>query len=137
MRGVTPPQLLLRRCTAISTHTPHARRDAARRLTASTALEFQLTRLMRGVTFYRRHMGELCTISTHTPHARRDLLNGSHIKRISISTHTPHARRDPPPLCSLNHRQISTHTPHARRDSGLTQYTTHSENFNSHASCEA
>ena len=37
-------------------------------------LEFQLTRLMRGVT-YRKYRQELeAMISTHTPHARRDHL---------------------------------------------------------------
>ena len=36
-------------------------------------LEFQLTRLMRGVTNLYYNILLLCTISTHTPHARRDV----------------------------------------------------------------
>ena len=85
--------------TAISTHTPHARRDEI--VARVTALEaaFQLTRLMRGVTSFicgawnqervfqltrlmRGVTGKTYTkwsvsvgISTHTPHARRDALN--------------------------------------------------------------
>ena len=56
----------------ISTHTPHARRDRDFNIINSESVEFQLTRLMRGVT-----SGMLCIwctdqISTHTPHARRD-----------------------------------------------------------------
>ena len=34
----------------ISTHTPHARRDVVKNLTARRLTKFQLTRLMRGVT---------------------------------------------------------------------------------------
>ena len=33
---------------------------------------FQLTRLMRGVTFLLQHIPVGMRISTHTPHARRD-----------------------------------------------------------------
>ena len=36
--------------------------------------EFQLTRLMRGVTNSVEVVGLLAQISTHTPHARRDPL---------------------------------------------------------------
>ena len=80
---------------AISTHTPHARRDQPRlQLKQKTAkfqltrlmrgvtlkiivlvqlLKFQLTRLMRGVTAgYESEQAEIKNISTHTPHARRD-----------------------------------------------------------------
>ena len=35
----------------ISTHTPHARRDAAQNRIIAQSFAFQLTRLMRGVTF--------------------------------------------------------------------------------------
>ena len=35
--------------------------------------EFQLTRLMRGVTYNVREFALIRTISTHTPHARRDV----------------------------------------------------------------
>ena len=36
----------------ISTHTPHARRDMSKTLLKYWSTEFQLTRLMRGVTLY-------------------------------------------------------------------------------------
>ena len=103
----------------ISTHTPHARRDA-------------------NDIFVSRFNFK---ISTHTPHARRDfglsLANfiisanfNSHASceawreaffrlrhSIHISTHTPHARRDVQTAKIANKIKISTHTPHARRDS--------------------
>ena len=60
---------------AISTHTPHARRDLVIVSLFSNALRFQLTRLMRGVTTYLQSMIVVGrAISTHTPHARRDLV---------------------------------------------------------------
>ena len=40
-------------------------------------IEFQLTRLMRGVTSRTRWMKFSSTISTHTPHARRDTVTKS------------------------------------------------------------
>ena len=40
-------------------------------------IQFQLTRLMRGVTVMRFYMFINLTISTHTPHARRDFSGGS------------------------------------------------------------
>ena len=102
--------------------------------------EFQLTRLMRGVTCRYVQRILLFWISTHTPHARRDsfkkgfslralqfqltrLMRGvtcRYVQRILlfwISTHTPHARRDS--LYAFSYASgivISTHTPHARRD---------------------
>ena len=71
MRGVTAVQTAKIANKIISTHTPHARRDAS-----NTSVEMQLN------------------ISTHTPHARRDKIAMKIIDIISISTHTPHARRD-------------------------------------------
>ena len=79
--------------------------------------EFQLTRLMRGVTAKISDICQRYVISTHTPHARRDffhvkfvlrypefqltrLMRGVTVKSFledldgNISTHTPHARRD-------------------------------------------
>ena len=38
--------------------------------------EFQLTRLMRGVTNVKSPIIRINRISTHTPHARRDKLRG-------------------------------------------------------------
>ena len=72
MRGVTPPHIY-----------------------ANISAQFQLTRLMRGVTFDPLRNFDKTEISTHTPHARRDGLwfvfsSENHV----ISTHTPHARRD-------------------------------------------
>ena len=56
---------------------------------------FQLTRLMRGVTFIVLSCFTLIDISTHTPHARRDPEPSQfRIVSVRISTHTPHARRD-------------------------------------------
>ena len=49
MRGVTAETLINNKCTIISTHTPHARRD-----------------IRSGTPLF------LLRISTHTPHARRD-----------------------------------------------------------------
>ena len=57
-------------------------------------LEFQLTRLMRGVTQNIGQLDGYLDISTHTPHARRDTLNETQEIHPNISTHTPHARRD-------------------------------------------
>ena len=37
-------------------------------------IRFQLTRLMRGVTYYLQHIPSQKNISTHTPHARRDIM---------------------------------------------------------------
>ena len=56
----------------ISTHTPHARRDVLARREVARIEKFQLTRLMRGVTFWNVSKPILFRISTHTPHARRD-----------------------------------------------------------------
>ena len=50
MRGVTVTVCGLDIGIHISTHTPHARRDHQRLLSNLKALQFQLTRLMRGVT---------------------------------------------------------------------------------------
>ena len=122
-------------------------------------LTFQLTRLMRGVTYFYTDVEPTYEISTHTPHARRDKRVILLILRLKISTHTPHARRDFLHLLSMLDVTISTHTPHARRDNQYTtnymnnQISTHTPHarrdkfvkfltcifihFNSHASCEA
>ena len=50
MRGVTLQEGIQFACLAISTHTPHARRDATLLISVASSLSFQLTRLMRGVT---------------------------------------------------------------------------------------
>ena len=57
-------------------------------------IAFQLTRLMRGVTYQLFVEIDLMSISTHTPHARRDLEPTPYNFKFKISTHTPHARRD-------------------------------------------
>ena len=57
MRGVTTYlQSMIVVGRAISTHTPHARRDLVIVSLFSNALRFQLTRLMRGVTYCRHHL---------------------------------------------------------------------------------
>ena len=58
----------------ISTHTPHARRDLAIFARTSSVPSFQLTRLMRGVTYILSISFLSFFISTHTPHARRDFI---------------------------------------------------------------
>ena len=78
----------------ISTHTPHARRDSDGIKKLKETSEFQLTRLMRGVTGLTEEQIDSLVISTHTPHARRDRKCKGGSKAIAISTHTPHARRD-------------------------------------------
>ena len=50
MRGVTYSLNAILNFIAISTHTPHARRDDLNRQRSEYAILFQLTRLMRGVT---------------------------------------------------------------------------------------
>ena len=67
MTATRPPSL-----PSISTHTPHARRDAARVAAFFVAAAFLLTRLMRGVTNTIIQQIFCPVISTHTPHARRD-----------------------------------------------------------------
>ena len=74
MRGVTQRQGSAGVALAISTHTPHARRDFSMSKKYVTYFVFQLTRLMRGVTNEPHNMLFVCFISTHTPHARRDMV---------------------------------------------------------------
>ena len=78
----------------ISTHTPHARRDSDGIKKLKETSEFQLTRLMRGVTGLTEEQIDSLVISTHTPHARRDQFIIGTQSILYISTHTPHARRD-------------------------------------------
>ncbi len=117
MRGATKYIERYSEFIIISTHTPHAGRDAtgpqgpkgdtdfnshapcgARLLTyvnSADGTRFQLTRPMRGAT--ATPLFHFCphSISTHTPHAGRDSDADSDFKYIiGISTHTPHAGRD-------------------------------------------
>ena len=111
------PTPALRALLNISTHTPHARRDRDSFVCSLNCTEFQLTRLMRGVTSAISRLWANGRISTHTPHARRDHLAVSGMRWFKISTHTPHARRDLViRTWIVQHNGISTHTPHARRD---------------------
>ena len=48
--------------SAISTHTPHARRDSNGFSARQQRFGFQLTRLMRGVTFLNQFKNNLCFI---------------------------------------------------------------------------
>ena len=73
MRGVTAERSGTKLSQSISTHTPHARRDALGDFNAAAVPIFQLTRLMRGVTSNGYGYAHDLHISTHTPHARRDL----------------------------------------------------------------
>ena len=69
--------------TGISTHTPHARRDNPINTHVIGDAKFLLTRLMRGVTCIIRQTMGTATISTHTPHARRDM-NFGNVSRNDI-----------------------------------------------------
>ena len=145
----------------ISTHTPHARRDCLRSPLAIVlkyfnshasceawpfrngfslrALQFQLTRLMRGVTSWQETFFHF--YFHFNSHASCEAWPDAP-KAVSIctfiSTHTPHARRDGKfHGISIAFRCISTHTPHARRDFSALKTDKDKLNFNSHASCEA
>ena len=94
MRGVTKTSVFICRKVQISTHTPHARRDNEKTAQIESSInfnshasceawrkleflqrmrqQFQLTRLMRGVTRGFLIVTAEGEISTHTPHARRD-----------------------------------------------------------------
>ena len=96
MRGVTYSRLYIPAHQLISTHTPRERRDAGYKQNDQTAAQFQLTRLVRGVTYFytrskfigifqltrlvrgvtvlERAMAKIILISTHTPRERRDLI---------------------------------------------------------------
>ena len=77
----------------ISTHTPHAGRDAET-FDIARDPQFQLTRPMRGATREDFTAAALEFISTHTPHAGRDEKMPYYVVKNYISTHTPHAGRD-------------------------------------------
>ena len=118
MRGVTATVEGLNAIAAISTHTPHARRDSLALSSASFCSLFQLTRLMRGVTTQIRYTGQfhhlfqltrLMRGVTPSPSMSGNGNEGFQLTRlmrgvtlqsfvcsvaIFISTHTPHARRD-------------------------------------------
>ena len=124
-------------------------------MAAEKHAEFQLTRLMRGVTIVTIDYNFLANISTHTPHARRDAVKSANQANLKISTHTPHARRDIIGVCLYlfnwkfqltrlmrgvtqflcrvpDVRQISTHTPHARRDKRLRDRHKRTEHISTH-----
>ncbi len=64
-------------------------------MTAEVDDLFQLTRLLRGVTYLSTLSRWYTThISTHTPLARRDAAGADATSVTVISTHTPLARRD-------------------------------------------
>ena len=94
MRGVTVKQDATVLNVGISTHTPHARRDCTVQFIRIYQAQFQLTRLMRGVTLkinqYRKYIKFQLTRLM-----RGVTLESSFFSTVSeISTHTPHARRD-------------------------------------------
>ena len=71
MRDVTSNDISDRNINTVSTHTPHAGRDAT-------------TAAMTPATI----------VSTHTPHAGRDVESECPRPVNAVSTHTPHAGRD-------------------------------------------
>ena len=115
MRGATIHDRIKAIETAISTHTPLARRDCISRRTL-------LNRI----------------ISTHTPLARRD---GQYRRTACVQSYFySHAscearRKGISELCE--HSWISTHAPLARRDEDLESYKADLEDFYSRASREA
>ena len=80
-----------------------------------SAIKFQLTRLMRGVT----NTGTV--FATPTIFQLTRLMRGVTSDYLNIPKRTI----------------ISTHTPHARRDLRMHQFDGICTDFNSHASCEA
>ena len=79
--------------------------------------EFQLTRLMRGVTRTVALSAVGCCKFQLTRLMRGvTSSNTSTTDSKQISTHTPHARRDSRRCRKSLTLRISTHTPHARRD---------------------
>ena len=82
MRGVTNDERNLFELQHISTHTPHARRDATCTKWKNGSKPFQLTRLMRGVTCNSHQLMNVSQISTHTPHARRDAALSTELDNI-------------------------------------------------------
>ena len=95
MRGVTLCCVTINIANAISTHTPHARRDNKIKKETVTAITFQLTRLMRGVTNTRRrsHQKQFGFQLTRLMRGVTNIRKKTTPKYV-ISTHTPHARRD-------------------------------------------
>ena len=140
MRGVTILYWSYNRETKIiSTHTPHARRDIKMNENFEVMSIFQLTRLMRGVTYNKYFpKGDSINFNSHasceawlaipssSPFSGlfqlTRLMRGVTSRTTSwktpypISTHTPHARRDVVYSVFCYSLMISTHTPHARRD---------------------
>ena len=137
MRGATRPSIRYPSRSIISTHTPHAGRDADVASTLNRRIFISTHTPHAG----RDKKGLLQTgetiISTHTPHAGRDKSSEYDEFVVMISTHTPHAGRDTPALPRLTALVISTHTPHAGRDDRTETGNKVAANFNSHAPCGA
>ena len=115
MRGVTEHITPAARMVAISTHTPHARRDLRERIKTADRI-----------------------ISTHTPHARRDYTENGFINCENEFLLTRLMRGVTESGKYINQIiSISTHTPHARRDRKSRRYMHSAHHFYSHASCEA
>ena len=95
MRGVTIRTAKVTTLDRISTHTPHARRDLFGFWFERSFFEFQLTRLMRGVTPLSTSSATIFVIFQLT-RLMRGVTRFSQIflTFYQISTHTPHARRD-------------------------------------------
>ena len=102
------------------------------------AIEFQLTRLMRGVTRASSCFRLPFIISTHTPHARRDTTTQTvrqYRAEFQLTRLMRGVTRDL--IATIDYVAISTHTPHARRDIIRDHSFSTFRYFNSHASCEA
>ena len=137
MRGVTHLAAEPLDKTDISTHTPHARRDILQPQSAPTGKQFQLTRLMRGVT--ADEIKITGTIEFQLTRLMRGVTSRTRWMKFSstISTHTPHARRDCKRLILLAISLLFQLTRLMRdvTSSEISHEISH-ENFNSHASCE-
>ena len=150
------------RCSInISTHTPHAGRDAipaqfsccccnfyshapcgARQAIFPDRIKpvrFLLTRPMRGATTLSLYSPRpVPHFYSHAPCGARHRQFGIEDDADEISTHTPHAGRDKITLLDTSHPcSISTHTPHAGRDTFSDNTVVVQNNFYSHAPCGA
>ena len=144
----------------ISTHAPHAGRDAIEQTPRAAAvhfnsrapcgarrpplqrhggqIEFQLTRPMRGATTEIAAEYFVPPISTHAPHAGRDFVgNGGTDICCAFQLTRPMRGATKRYLRRCLHNGISTHAPHAGRDMNLRLHPHKPANFNSRAPCGA
>ena len=117
MRGATPVQHHFGDYHTISTHTPHAGRDAHGMRNALAVVRFLLTRPMRGATLPSlNEYTRACHFYSHASYEARRVCKKRGRLLPKISTHTPLTRRDKASMFLARLGKISTHTPLTRRD---------------------